>query len=81
MDGPRKHLREADFYFLAGEAIGIPGSAGSGRQRREKPRGPAIEERVQVPRTELIAECLQTRRIHTGDEPVVQALKGDAGAP
>jgi hypothetical protein len=42
-----KDLREANLHLLEGEPMGARGAI-AGRERRRQPRGPAIEERLDV---------------------------------
>jgi hypothetical protein len=81
LHGTGKHLRQADVHLLEREPVGVTGGPIDRGQRRGQPRGPAIEERLHVSRSEAIADRLEPRGVGTREEAVVETVKGHVGAP
>ncbi len=67
--------------MLQREPMRVAGRAVGCGHRCGEPRRPAIEKGVHVGRPEAIADRLRARRVGTCEEPIVETVKRDLGAP
>src|SRR5712691_3534562 len=81
LGGPIEDLGQADFHLPEREPMLVTGQTIFGTERPRQALRPAVEEALNVLRTELAADLFQPLRLPAGQETVVQCLESEMLSP